>query len=80
MQLQDTYWNGCGKYQKELDELTAAGITVRGARTYYRFYNDGDAPRGIKGFPMFGREVFLERWIDGKIMEAWKKYKGVKNG
>lgn len=48
-----TYWNHQGRFQDLEDELSAAvdaGIWERKnpmARTYYRYYNDGDVPRGI---------------------------------
>lgn len=50
----DTYWNNRGRFQDLEDELSAAidaGIWERRnpmARQYYRYYNDGDLPRGIR--------------------------------
>ena len=48
-----TYWNHTGRHQDLEDELSAAidaGVWERRnpfGRQYYRYYNDGDIPRGI---------------------------------
>lgn len=56
----NTYWNHRGRFQDLEDELDAAidaGIWERKnpmAHTYYRYYNDGDIPRGIV-YPAYQR-------------------------
>lgn len=78
--INKSYWNHNGRYQDKLDELIAAGVQVPGGRTYYRYYNDGDKPRGIKNFPgIFASadicDAFLEDWMDKKILQAYLKFK-----
>lgn len=73
--LENTYWNKNGKFQWMADELQAAGIEIKGARTYYRYYNDGDRPH-IKGFnePFRDPEQVLEQWMDANVLEAYAKF------
>ena len=88
-----TYWGHRGVYQKELEELSENNSLGSWVRRYYRFYNDGDAPRGIPGVPIgvTTRDLqhndilktkvaqALEYWADKKIQEDWKKYSAKKN-
>ena len=51
--LSHTYWNGNGRHQEKLNEMEDANwnckYTAKSkaiARRYYRYFNDGDMPRG----------------------------------
>lgn len=64
--LTHTYWNGNGKHQEMLNEMEKAGwnekYTVQSkadARRYYRYFNDGDMPRG-KDFSCYMPEHVIE--------------------
>ena len=55
MTIKYTYWNNNGLYQKLLNEMEAAGwnehytkASKATARRYYRYYNDGDIPQGMR--------------------------------
>lgn len=45
--INKSYWNGHGKFQKELDWLEAHDLHPKHAYQYYRMYNDGDYPTGL---------------------------------
>lgn len=76
--LQNSYWNNNGQFQRMVDELQAANVEIKGCKTYYRFYNDGDFPRGIRGIDMFSSqeeiEIRLEQWMDANVLEAYAKF------
>lgn len=84
--LSHTYWNGNGKYQEMLDEMEEArwneiGYTTKSksiARRYYRYFNDGDIPRG-KQFsiymPLDIIEYRLEKQANEMVLKEYARFK-----
>ena len=71
-----TYWQGNGLYQRKLNEMEEAGWNERytkasqaTARRYYRYYNDGDIPRGMQ----YNTVDRIERMLEGQAHEMIKK-------
>lgn len=45
-------------------------------REYYRYYNDGDTPRGLQGMSEKGIEDYLEKKVEEFIKKVLAKYTG----
>ena len=45
-------------------------------REYYRYYNDGDTPRGLRGMSEKGIEDYLEKKVEEFIKKVLAKYTG----
>lgn len=72
--MKNTYWNNEGQYQKEYDEMRKAGhkFTKNSqavCRRYYRYYNDGDIPRGM----YWDRQLVIEWKLERQANEMVKK-------
>lgn len=69
------YYKGNGRFQWMLDELQAAGIEIKGARTYNAYHYNNRRPN-IKHFndPSKNPEEVLEKWADANILEAYAKF------
>lgn len=79
MKYSHTYWNGNGLYQKKLNEMEQAGWNEKytkksqaTARRYYRYYNDGDIPRGM--MYEFDIERILEAQAHEMIKAEYKRF------
>lgn len=79
--LESTYWNGRGKYQNELREMIDAQwnnkYTKKSKETayrYYRFYNDGDVPKGMSTFSKAMISARLEKQADEMISGEYKRF------
>lgn len=74
----NTYWVNRGLHQDKLNILTANNALGNWSRRYYRFYNDGDIPRGITGIKSWKSETCnakeLEFWADKMILKDWERY------
>lgn len=75
------YWNGNGRYGKQVKEMDRAGFSHTKAyqamsRRYYRFYNDGDRPYRQAGY-MSETEIAnrLEADMDKRIEAEYKRFK-----
>ena len=78
---ENTYWNRNGTYQKELREMIDAELnkhyTKKSKATayrYYRFYNDGDIPRGMSKLSMSFISVLLEAQADTMIVSEYDRF------
>lgn len=81
MKFTHTYWNGNGLYQKKLNEMEAAGWNEKytkksqaTARRYYRYFNDGDIPRGMRWETEFIIERALEAQAHEMIKAEYKRF------
>lgn len=75
----NTYWNSLGKYQKEYEEMrngnhqfTKASLAV--TKRYYRYYNDGDIPRGMYWYSKLKIQYILERQANEVIKKEYERY------
>lgn len=74
------YWHGKGRLQKELSELQEAKFAWTKAeketqRRYYRYYNDGDCPRGATYAPQAKVVAYLEEQATIAIAKAYTRMK-----
>ena len=81
MTFTHTYWNNNGLYQKKLNEMEAAGWNKRytkksqaTARRYYRYFNDGDIPRGMQWETVSTIERTLEASAHEMIKAEYKRF------
>ncbi len=77
--MTNTYWNGNGRYQKQLDEMEAAEwnytkANKATARRYYRYYNDGDIPKGMAYEAKYFIEAKLEMQANRMIEAEYKRF------
>lgn len=77
--MKNTYWNGNGRYQKQLDEMEAAEWNYTKAnkaiaRRYYRYYNDGDIPKGMAYCAKEFIEAKLEFQANNMIEAEYKRF------
>lgn len=83
--LNNSYWNGNGKYQKIVDQQlnnidnlkiskTLKDKYLKVSHSYYRYYNDGDVPRYKEFKNAANNEIpyILETKIDNIIKEIIK--------
>ena len=80
--LENSYWHGKGKYQKEYDEMKAADFeftkaTQKVFHSYYRFHNDGDTPTSYRYYAEKYQNI-IEAKADERILAEYKKFKKAK--
>lgn len=75
----NTYWNNNGRFQKEYDELKRVGfkwtIAEENAKyRYFRYFNDGDRPRGSAFANSEEIEEYLELQASIAIAKAYSRF------
>lgn len=73
------YWFETGRFQKEYEEMMKANFAYtkqeKNARyKYYRYYNDGDLPKGNMFIDKFKIESYLEHQADIAIAKAYLRF------
>ena len=72
-----SYWLDCGRFQTEYDELNQIHDFKWSAQEenakyrYYRFYNDGDLPKGAKYARIDDVKRYLEMQVNIAVAKAY---------
>lgn len=73
------YWFETGRFQKEYEEMMKANFVYTkqefsARRKYYRYYNDGDIPKGSLFISKQDIESYLEYQADIAVAKAYLRF------